>query len=157
VVYDLSADAAAWQVLPEPGFRRRALATAEWRGMLVAIGGMTDESEVSPRVDFFDLAKQTWSRGPDLPGSDMHGFGIAACNVDGALYVSGAAGVVYRLNDDGEAWQEVARLTTPRFFHRLVPSPDDNLLAVAGASRARGHLSGIEIVEIRRMPSVGSR
>lgn len=151
LVYDLAGDGAEepqWQELPAPEFRRRALAAAEWNRKLVAIGGMTDEREVSQRVDLFDPAAQEWSQGPDLPASDMHGFGISACNVNGSLYVSGASGVVYRLSDDGDAWEEVAELEMARFFHRLVPAPTGDLLAIAGAAHGHGHLASIEAVRV---------
>jgi hypothetical protein len=148
LVYDLSAEDGQWQQLPEPDFRRRALAAAQWQGKLVAIGGMTDESEISPRVDFFDPATEKWTQGPDLPSSDMHGFGIAACSVSGSLYASGATGIVYRLVDAGDAWEEVAKLETPRFFHRLVATPTGGILAVAGAAHGHGHVASIERVRI---------
>jgi hypothetical protein len=152
LVYDLSAEDGQWQQLPEPDFRRRALAAAQWQGKLVAIGGMTDESEVSPRVDFFDPATEKWTQGPDLPSSDMHGFGIAACYVSGSLYASGATGIVYRLADAGDAWEEVARLDTPRFFHRLVATPAGDILAVAGAAHGHGHVASIERVRLDPNP-----
>lgn len=152
LVYDLADEHGQWQQLPEPDFRRRALAAAAWKGKLVAIGGMTDQSEVSPRVDFFDPATQAWTEGPDLPSSDMHGFGVAACSVDGHLYASGAAGILYRLNDAGDAWEEAGKLDTPRFFHRHVPSPDGGLLAIAGAAHGHGHVASIELIRLIRKP-----
>jgi outer membrane protein assembly factor BamB len=148
LVFDLANPDAGWQKLPEQSFQRRALAAAEWHGKLVALGGMDENADVSPRVDFFDPTTGKWSEGPNLPGRGIAGFGVSAWNLDGELYVSGMRGVVYRLNDEGSDWEEVAKLGTPRFFHRLLPGGDDSLLAVGGASR-KGHLTDIEEIDVK--------
>jgi hypothetical protein len=95
------------------------------------------------RVDIFDLSTGKWQKGPSLPGAGMAGFGVSAWNLDGDLYVCGMRGVLYRLSDTGSAWEEVGRLLAPRFFHQLVPGPNDSLLIVGGASMD-GHLATIE-------------
>jgi hypothetical protein len=140
---------AGWQKLPEPPFKRRALAASHWDGKVVAIGGLDDEGEVSQRVDVFDPETGDWREGPTLPGDGHSGFGVSAWNLDGQLYVSGIRGVLLQLSDDGSKWQEVARLEKPRFFHQLVPAPDGGLLAVGGASRD-GHLVDIEWITVRK-------
>jgi N-acetylneuraminic acid mutarotase len=147
LVYDLADPDAGWQALPEQPFRRRALAAGEWQGKLVVLGGMNEEGDMSQQVDLFDPKTGKWSQGPDLTGKGILNFGVAAWNLDGELYVSGMEGVVYRLSDEGSAWEEAARLAKPRFFHRLLPGGDDALLAVAGASR-KGHLDDVEQVEV---------
>lgn len=147
LVYDLANPDAGWQELPKQPFQRRALAAAHWQGKLVVVGGIDEEAEVSHRVDLYDPDTGKWSAGPEFPGDEMSGFGVSAWNLDGALYVSGMEGVVYRLSDDGSAWEDVARLAKPRFFHRLLPGGDDALLAVGGASR-KGHMADVEWIEV---------
>ena len=147
LVYDFAHSDAGWQELPEQSFKRRALAAGQWHGKLVAMGGMDEDAHVSPGVDFYDPKTGEWSPGPVLPGRGIAGFGISAWNLDGELYVSGMRGVVYRLNDQGSDWEEVANLATPRFFHRLLPGKAGTLLAVGGASQ-KGHLADIEVIDV---------
>jgi hypothetical protein len=147
LVYDFAEPHAGWQTLPDPPFNRRALAISHWNHQLVVIGGIDEEGEVSQRVDVFDPQTSEWSEGPELPGDGMAGFGLSAWNLDGELYVSGMAGVVYRLSDSGSEWEEVTRKAHGRFFHQLVPAVDSGLLAIGGASR-EGHLADIEWIDV---------
>jgi photosystem II stability/assembly factor-like uncharacterized protein len=78
----------------------------------------------------------------------MAGFGVSACTLDGDLYVCGLRGVLYRLGGNGSAWEEAAKLETPRFFHQLVPGPRGSLLAVGGAS-TNGHTATIEQIDLK--------
>jgi hypothetical protein len=142
--FDLTKPNGEWQAVASPPFKRRALAVARWDRQLVAIGGMDDNAKVSRRVDAFDPLAGTWTKLPDLPRSQMAGFGVSAWNLDGQLLVSGADGVVHKLADDGSKCEQVGKLTTGRFFHRLLPGPDSTLLVVAGASVDSGHLPTIE-------------
>ncbi|MEX2317344.1 MAG: DUF1668 domain-containing protein [Pirellulales bacterium] len=162
VVFDCAKPQAAsplertgWQVLPKAPFQRRALAVGEWRGKVVAIGGIDGDGAVLEDVSIFDPASGAWSAGPSLPAGEMAGFGASAWNRDGQLYVSGLPGVLYRLSDDGTKWDEAAPLKTPRFFHRLLSAGQPNILmAIAGAAED-GHVADIELVEIGRAASVG--
>jgi outer membrane protein assembly factor BamB len=147
VVYDFAKPEIGWQEIKPLPHKRRALAVGQWNGKLVAVGGMDENNKITMRVDAFDPSTGAWSEGPELPGAGMAGFGLSAWNLDGKLYVSGFRGVVYRLNDAGSAWEEVARLTTPRFFHQLVPATGGGLLAVGGAAQ-EGHLADIEWVDV---------
>jgi hypothetical protein len=147
LVYDFAKPEASWQKLPEPSFKRRAIAVGNWQGKLVVIGGMDEKGKVSRRVDLFDPKSGEWSEGPKLPGSGMMAFGGAACDIDGEIYVTGLQGVVYRLNETGSAWEEATRMAIGRFFHQLVPTADGRLLAVGGASRT-DHLADIESIEL---------
>ncbi len=148
LVYDFAKPEAGWQKLPEPPFKRRAIAVGNWGGRLVVIGGMNEKGRVSHRVDVFDPKPGQWSEGPKLPGSGLMAFGGAACDVDGEIYVTGLQGVVYKLNDAGSAWEEATRMATGRFFHQLVPTSDGRLLAVGGASR-KDHLADIESIDVK--------
>jgi len=148
LVYDFADPSTGWQTLPKQDFQRRALAAGEWHGKLVALGGMNQNAKVSRRVDFFDPAAGKWSKGPDLPGTGMSGFGVSAWSLGDNLYVSGFNGRVFKLAADGSKWEEVAKLAQPRFFHQLVPAAKkDALLVVGGASRD-GHLADVELVDV---------
>lgn len=142
--FDLTKPEGAWQSVASPTFKRRALAVAWWNGQLVAIGGMDDDAKVSRRVDSLDPITGAWTDLPKLPRSQMAGFGVSAWNLDGQLLVSGADGAVHKLADDGSKWEQVGKLATGRFFHRLLPGADSSLLVVAGASVDAGHLPTIE-------------
>lgn len=129
---DLAQPAAGWRSIPQP-FQRRALALAAAGGRLYVLGGLTAEEDVARQVDVYDVRAGTWSRGPDLPGSDeVEGFGPSACAVGDDVYYSGATGVVFRLGAGGNAWEAVGALSEPRITHRLLPGLDGTLLAVGG-------------------------
>lgn len=142
--FDLTKPDGQWQAAEAPPFKRRALAAAKWNGKLVALGGMDENAKVSRDVNALDLAAGQWSKLPDLPRSQMAGFGVSAWNLDGKLLVSGADGHVLQLADNGAEWNVVGKLRTGRFFHRLVPFDDSTVLAVAGASPEEGHVATIE-------------
>ena len=134
--------------MPEQPFERRALAASHWQGKLVALGGIDSYGSVSQEFDLYDPSTQAWSKGPELPGERMGGFGISAWNHQSQLYVSGLDGIVYRLNDEGSGWEKVSKLETARFFHRLLPAGENRLLVVGGASFDSGHLDDVEFVEL---------
>ncbi|WP_428266204.1 hypothetical protein [Haliangium sp.] len=118
---------ASWGRFSVP-FARRALAVVAAGGRLLAIGGMTADGEMSRRVDIYDPATDTWTRGPDYP---QPGFGIAAAAVGDEVYASGMDGTVYRLTVGAARWRPVAPLAFARFFHRL-HVVDGELLAIGG-------------------------
>jgi hypothetical protein len=149
--FDLTKPDGAWQALPSPNFRRRALAVAEWNGKLIALGGMGEDHDISRAVDALDLKTGEWSKVADLPGEGMDGFGVSAWNLDGELYASGTQDSLFRLSDDGAEWEAIVELAQPRFFHRLLPGKPGILLAVGGASE-EGHLADIEELSPKRRP-----
>jgi outer membrane protein assembly factor BamB len=143
---DLHATKKGWQSQPQP-FQRRALATVAQGGRIWFIGGMDAHDEPSRAVDWFEPATQIWGKGPDLPDAAMAGFGIAACEQGGKLYVSPLSGKVSTLSTDGTKWVEAAQLQPARFFHRLLPLADGRLAAVGGSNR-KGHVTEIELVSL---------
>ena len=138
---DLTADSPAWQALPEPPFQRRALVAAMHNGRLYAIGGMTPEGP-TVRVDVFDPAAGAWSRGPDLPGDGMNGFGGGAAVLGGQLVVTTFTGEVVRLN--GDAWTVAGRAEPSRFFHRLVGDGDRSALVIGGVNHDVGKFARVD-------------
>ncbi len=152
VAIDLADPSAGWREVPEPPFKRRALAVSQIDGKVVALCGMTDEQGMSKQVFLFDPAKSEWSEGPEFPGRAFHGFGLAAWNLDGELYAGGMAGVLYRLSEDRQSWEKVDKFATKRFFHQLVPAHHGGLLAIGGASPEVGHTATIELLDLE-MPA----
>lgn len=146
LMYDFSNAAAGWQELPEPPFRRRALAVASHAGKLVVLGGMDDNGEVSQQTFVFDPSAQTWTSGPAVPGQSFFSFGLSACEDAGKLYVLGMEGKLYVLDEKANEWQSVAKVATPRFFHQLLPTGDGQLLVIAGATHDVGHVGTTEVV-----------
>lgn len=150
LVYDTNAGAdGQWKTIAQPPFKRRALAVVAWNGRIWALGGMDEFAEIKRDVFSYDPVADAWTTAAELPGDDMQGFGISAWGLDSGLYVSGTDGVVYRLAEVDGSWEAADKLSTPRFFHRLLPGGEDSLLAIAGASMADGHISDIEPVDLK--------
>lgn len=148
-VLDLSSKPLQWQALPEPPFKRRALSVAAHDGKLYAIGGMQSSGGPSTRVDVYDPNSKTWSRGPDINGESMDGFGSSSFDVGGDLYVTTYSGTLQRLSGDGKSWETLCTLERDRFFHRLLPLSDNQLLAIGGASMSSGKFEELDVISVR--------
>ena len=146
---DLSNEGAKWQSHPQP-FKRRALAVQALGTKLYAIGGMTDGDEPTSVVSVLDTEKGTWSEAPALPQERLGGFGFAAIAHEGRLFASGVTGELLELR--GNAWESVAKLKHPRFFHRFVSGGAGILVALGGESR-EGEKAPPEVIEL---PATGS-
>lgn len=131
LVLDLTQQPLRWEIIEQP-FARRALTAAVHDGKVWVFGGMGDGARVHLTVNVYDPARRTWTTGPDIPGQRHNGFTPASCVLNGALYVSPADGVIYRLSQNGTAWVEAGQLKQRRLVHRLVAG-DNVLLAVGGA------------------------
>lgn len=147
-VLDLEAPQQEWRPLPDPPFRRRALALGTLAGKIYVIGGMQEAGEPTTAVAVFDPQSNEWSEGPPLDGSPMAGFGPAACQQGGELYVSTYEGTLQRLSDGTERWQTVGRLEQARFFHRMVPLGEKHLLMIGGASMETGKFRSLKAIPI---------
>ncbi|WP_433927308.1 Kelch repeat-containing protein [Sorangium cellulosum] len=128
---DLAADELAWEEHPQP-FKVRDHCGGVVDGKLYILGGML--SGVFPtEAQIYDPATETWSEGPALPTqSPIAGFGCAAVSLNDTIYFTAAEGVVYRLNDARDGWEQVATLKTPRILHRLVDRNANELIALGG-------------------------
>ena len=120
-----------WKSIPQP-FRRRALVAAAMDHRLFAIGGFDEADRPVLAVDVLDTRTGEWTQVPPLPGDVRNGFGPAAAVLGGRLYVSVASGDLFRLAENEQGWDLVAR-TTPRIVHRMV-AYGDKLLVLGGAS-----------------------
>ena len=145
---DLSQSERKWQPLPKPPFQRRALSIAAHEGKIYAVGGMRKKGGPSTRVDVFDPASQKWSEGPSINGEGMEGFGSSSFAVNGRLYVSTYGGNLQQLAEDGQSWTTLTTLDRDRFFHRMLPLPDQQLLLIGGASMSSGKFDEVDVIRI---------
>jgi N-acetylneuraminic acid mutarotase len=146
-VADLDQPTPSWKSIAKPPFLRRAIALAGAKEKLYVIGGMDDDQETTTAVAIYDLAADAWSTGPTLPGKPIDGFAPSACALHDRIYATTAAGFVYRLSSDGQAWEEVAQLAHPRMSHRLV-SDGERLFVLGGASRG-SKVAQVEMLEVK--------
>jgi N-acetylneuraminic acid mutarotase len=149
-VLDLGAVPLRWRSIPQP-FKRRALATAVRGGRVHLVGGFDENDTVINGVEIYDVASNSWSKGPDLPKGSRNGFSPAASTLDDCVYISLGDGGVYRLDDPSAAWEKVAT-TTPRLAHRMVTDASGRLLLLGGA-RNGDNLDLIEAVSAPAVPS----
>ena len=150
IAFDLDHPEKGWQEIEGPGYSVRALSVAAHQGRLYAIGGMGTNGFLRT-TSIYDPAQNSWSNGPDLiSDSPMSGFATSMFAAGNALYCTGASGVVYRLSEDGNAWQVANRLLFPRMFLRLLPVGPDRLLAIGGTGSLTGRTSSIESVVVTR-------
>jgi N-acetylneuraminic acid mutarotase len=147
---DLSNDNPQWKKLPDPPFQRRALAVGAFDGKIYVIGGMQSDGGPTTRVDIFDPQTAKWSQGPNLQGEPMDGFGPSAFATGGRLYVSTYSGLLQRLAADGNSWENVAKLDRARFFHRMLPLSETQLITVGGASMESGKFDEVDVIDVAR-------
>ncbi len=139
-----------WEPLPEPPFQRRALSVAAHDGVLYCVGGMRQQGGPTTRVDIFNPENANWTRGPDLPGKPIEGFGSAAFAAEDKLYVSTVSGTLLRLARDGKSWEQVRKLPTARFFHRMLPYKQNTLLFIGGANMEFGKFSHVDAIQVNQ-------
>ena len=145
---DLKNEGASWTPIAEPPFQRRALSVAAHDGKLYVIGGMKENGGPTTRVDIYDPSSDSWIKGPPVPGNGMSGFGTSSFACDGRLYVSTMDGFVHRLNDENRRWNTVAKIEPARFFHRMVPINDQEMLVIGGANMEVGKFTHIETIRL---------
>ena len=144
---DLSHAMPRWIALPQPPFQRRALSVGHFQGKLYVVGGMQKQGGPTTKVAVFDPASKTWSAGVPLQGAGMEGFGSAAWNLNGRLYVSTYGGRLQSLSTDTRRWEVATELQEDRFFHRMM-AWRGQLLLVGGASMEAGKRLALETVKI---------
>ncbi|QDT05492.1 N-acetylneuraminate epimerase precursor [Rubripirellula lacrimiformis] len=145
---DLSNPSAKWQATAQPPFKRRATSVAAFDGKLYVIGGMRPEGGPTTRVDIYDPKSDSWSDGPSIPGAGMSGFGSSSFASGGNLYCSTMDGFVHRLDPSGKGWTTVAKCQRARFFHRMLPRQENELLMVGGANMQIGKFTVIDAVTL---------
>lgn len=143
LVLDLSKKQPKWESIPQP-FQKRALNLTVLDKQAVVVGGMGSKGISDREIYFLDPEKRTWKKGPRVPGLARNVFSPAACNLKGSVYISPLDGLVYRLNDSRDGWQEVGEVATKRLVHRLLPN-SNSLLVIGGASR-QGNVASVEVI-----------
>ena len=134
-------DRVAQAAVPPP-----RLAVGECQGKLYVLGGMQKNGTATTTTYVFDLAKQTWSPGPKLPGEGLEGFGGCAVTCQGRLFTTTYSGKVWRLSDDGREWLAAGELARPRFFHRMACANDSSVIVFGGGNMQEGKDPSVEIV-----------
>mgnify|MGYP002623624686 FL=1 len=148
-VIDLADKTPTWQPLPRPPFQRRAVALATQRDRIYVIGGMQPVGGPVTRVDAFNTATGQWETAPALQGEQgIEGFGTAAFENNGRLYVSTIKGRLQCLSDDGQQWEVVRTLPTARFFHRMLPWGNDRFVVLGGANMSIGKFVQVELLDV---------
>ncbi|MCO8124154.1 hypothetical protein NHH03_20590 [Stieleria sp. TO1_6] len=145
---DLSDPSANWQPTAQPPFQRRAVSVAAHQGKLFVIGGMQPDNKPTTRVDVYSPDDDTWTQGPSIPGSGMSGFGSSSFATGGHLYVSTMDGFVHRLDPSGDRWTTIAAIDPPRFFHRMLPRGEKQLLLIGGANMEIGKFTAIDAIDL---------
>lgn len=87
---------------------------------IYVLGGLSNNGQVSRRVDILNASSETWSRGPDMPKARA---GAALGLLNGEIHVAGGATFNPRqthadhfiLNPSTGAWRNGLRLPTPRY------------------------------------------
>ncbi|MEM9826519.1 MAG: hypothetical protein AAF958_08010 [Planctomycetota bacterium] len=146
--FDLDNPDAGWQELDGPGYKTRALSCAAHDGKLYVMGGISSTGFLR-KTSVYDPETKSWSEGPELVSdSRMTGFATSSFAVGGHLYSTGASGIVYRLSDDGKAWEVADRLLFPRMFLRLLPVGGDRLIALGGTGGFTGRTAVVETLKV---------
>ncbi|PQO27329.1 hypothetical protein C5Y96_17450 [Blastopirellula marina] len=147
--FDLDHPENGWESLPGPGYLTRAVSLAAHEGKIYLFGGI-QQSGITRKVSVFDPKSNSWSTCPELKAdSSASGFATSSFATGGHLYVTGSSGILYRLSEDGTAWEVETRLMYPRMFLRLLPVSENRLLAVGGTSMLGGRLATIESVPVQ--------
>ena len=133
-------------------FQRRAVSVAAHAGKLYVLGGMQAVGGPTTKANVYDPANDQWAEAPALPGKGMSGFGSSAFECGGKLYVSVLDGFVHCLNEDGQGWTTVAKAKTARFFHRMLPVDETQLLMLGGANMQVGKFTEIDAIRLVQSP-----
>lgn len=145
---DLSAEKLAWKEVAAPAFRRRALALAAFEGKLYCLGGMQENGGPTAEVAIYDPKSNSWSSGPALHGTAMDGFGASAFASADGLYATTISGAIQRLSAGSKGWEYLGQLGDPRFFHRMLPWGETNLVIVGGSNMSTGKTEGLELLTV---------
>lgn len=163
LIMDTAAKDPKWETVPQP-FKRRALTASALGTKVYVMGGFTETSESSRKVNILDVATGKWSEGPEIPGTDKVGFSPASTVSGGKLILNTMDKSVYALNEKGTAWDKVGATTESRFVHRIVPAwnlssttlstlgatPHNSVIAIAGAGPNGAH-ANLELVKLTGM------
>lgn len=151
LILDLAAGSPEWKAVRQP-FQRRALTAAAVGSKVYVVAGL-GEGGTDRRVDVLDADTLSWSTAPEFPGTDRVAFSPAAAAVGGRVVVNTSAGPVYRLTEDGAAWEKVGEVARKRMVARLVPVGPGAVALVGGA----GGGTNVDLVEVITVTGRGER
>lgn len=138
----------AWEKMASAPFLRRAIALATHQNKIYVIGGMKESGEPTTNVDCFDPATNSWSIVAPISGVPLNGFGAAATEIDGKLIVSTVDGAIQQLDNSTQSWRIVGQVDTGRFFHRIVPTSNNEFAMIGGANMSVGKFKETEFVRL---------
>ena len=158
MVLDLNEAEAGWSQLPALNFQLRALALAAHKGQLWAIGGMERTGGPTKATSVYDPDRREWQAGPELIGEQaMVGFGAAAWELSDRLLVTAYDGSVQVLARDSSRWEVAGATEDARFFHRMLPLQDGQLVLLGGANMESGKFLTPEVIRMTTSASVKER
>ncbi len=137
-----------WQPIATPPLIRRAASVAAHDGKIYVIGGMQAQGGPTTRVNIYDPQADRWIAGPTIPGSGMSGFGSSSFAAGGRLVVTTMDGFVHELMPEDEGWRTVAQSRPARFFHRMLPISDQELLMIGGANMEIGKFTNVDLIRL---------
>ncbi|MDB4533422.1 hypothetical protein N9242_01020 [Vicingaceae bacterium] len=144
--YDLADEDPKWVELSKPPFVCRANSVSHQDGKIFVVGGMKQRGGPTTDVHVYDIAEDSWSEGPALPGQPMEGFGNSSFHMLGSVYVSTHDGNLYKLDEKKSAWKKTKQLERGRFFHRMIPYDEKQLVLLGGTNRSDGKLKQVDVV-----------
>ena len=137
-----------WTRLADMPTARGALAVGAIDGKLYAPGGMTSGRPLGHAVrtlEVYDIARDRWSRGPDMPTAREHAGGTV---LDGHLYVLGgrdartdALGTVTRFDPESGEWEALPPLRVAAGGLEAV-NEDGAVFALGGGDDRGGTVTG---------------
>ena len=146
-VMDLAAASPQWSEIAKPASPRRAIAAVAHREQLFVIGGMDEKGSPTRSVRIYTPSTNSWSDAPDLLGEkSMAGFGASGWSTGKELIVTTYEGDIQRWDESMKAWVSRGKTEDARFFHRLMPISDSELVAIGGANMNSGKYLELEIV-----------
>ncbi len=110
--------------------------TVDAQGRAWVLGGSDDDSRPISSVEIFDVEKNTWMGGADLPSP--RNYFAAACDLEGRVYAIGGTDGKGRLDSvviwdpKTRRWEDGPPLTFPRSFHAAVLGSDGAIYVFGG-------------------------
>lgn len=153
-----NADTNCWEVgalFPRPRFGLAAAAVGN-KALFVGGTGRSDESselEDTDAVDVYDVACNSWNRGPPLSGGPRSGIASASVGAE-AIFVGGvtrtnntATDVVVIFNNDTGRWRRDAPLAGGARAYLGATVTKNNLAIFAGGSGPDGLSAAVDIYQ----------
>jgi uncharacterized GH25 family protein len=139
-----------WTAIAEPPFERRAIAVVSHAGRVFVIGGMDRKEGPTTETFAYLPENNTWEKMGAITGVPMNGFGAAAVELQGKLFVSAVDGSIQQFDDDKKNWSVIGQVSTGRFFHRMLPVSSTTVGIFGGSNMNVGKFQESEFLELIR-------